>query len=75
VSVDHWRAGLRAVILSALRTLVPSCQSITGALACAPAALAAPYFSESCAGFYERNPDAQTNCKPVPHSARVKSFK
>jgi hypothetical protein len=51
------------------------CQSITGALACAPAALAAPYFSESCAGFYERNPDAQTNCKPVPHSARVKSFK
>ena len=37
VSVDHWRAGLRAAAHVAAGSFRVECQSITGALACAPA--------------------------------------
>jgi len=36
VSVDHWRAGLRAVASSSCGHWLQSCQSIIGALGCAP---------------------------------------
>ena len=40
VSVDHWRARLRAIRISDLGHRVSMCQSIIGALACAPSASA-----------------------------------
>lgn len=37
------------------------CQSINGALACAPATLASLYFTVSCAWFYERDSEFGLN--------------
>ena len=36
MSVDHWRAGLRATVILAAGKGKVLCQSIIGALACAP---------------------------------------